>query len=453
MKPRLTLDALAISVLAILAALIGLTILLGTQAGVRVSASLPGDGRIAPFHVITLTFSESVNPDLTESLIQIQPEIDGRITWRDSRTAQFASDQPFELDTVYKLTLHPGLVTESGRAIKRERSWEFSVRAPLVAYLLTSDNQSSIWAIDLNSEDPKRLTDESIRVISFDTSMRGDFIVFTALNENGGIDLWRVSREGNDAFLMLDCGRDRCTTPAVSPNGKRIAYSREAAGPAPDLPFGSPRIWLLDLETGQNGPVYEDQSILGYNPSWSPDSNKLASYNGIADQINMLDLSENTQYIFPSNTGGPVAWSPDSTKFLFTVVEQREDGLRTRVRLADLALNDTITLIGANDSRDHAYYSLAWSLNEERAVLGFRAGEDRPAQILWLFNPAILEGIIIADAEGYTYNSPQWDPWGNALVFQQFQLRGAYKPEIGLWRSGFIEPVILAEGLMPHWLP
>ncbi len=453
MKPRLTLDALAISVLAILAALIGLTILLGTQAGVRVSASLPADGRVAPFHVLTLTFSESVNPDLTASLIQIQPEADARITWQDSRTAQFASDRPFELDTIYKLTLRPGLVTESGRAVKRERSWEFRVREPLVAYLLTSGNQSSIWAVDLNRNPPKRLTDERIRVISFDTSMRGDFIVFTALNENGGIDLWRVSREGGDAAVLLDCGRDRCTTPAIAPNGKRIAYSREAAAPTPDLPFGSPRIWLLDLETGQNAPVYEDQSILGYNPVWSPDSNKLASYDGLADHINMLDLREGKRFIFPSNTGGPIAWSPDSTKFLFTIIEQGEDGLRTRVRLADLTLNETITLLGANDSRDHAYYSLAWSPNEERAVLGFRASEERPAQILWLFNPALLEGIIIAGEDEYTYNSPQWDPWGRALIFQQFKLRGAYNPEIGLWKPGFVEPLVLAEGLMPRWLP
>jgi WD40 repeat protein len=453
MNPRPSLDTLAITVLVILAALVGLTILLGTQAGVRVSAPPLGGERIAPFHTIRLTFSESVDPNLTEPLISIQPEMDGRLEWLDSRTVQFASDRPFELDTVYKLTLRPGLVTESGRAVKSERSWEFSVREPLVAYLLTSDNQSSIWTIDLHGETRKRLTDESIRVISFDTSMRGDFIVFTAVNENGGIDLWRVSREGNDAALLLDCGRDRCTTPAVSPNGKRIAYSREAAGPAPDLPFGSPRIWLVDLETGQNAPVYEDQSILGYNPTWSPDSNKLASYDGLADSINMLDLTEGKRFIFPSNTGGPVTWSPDSNLFLFTIVEQREDGLRTRVRLADLALNDTITLIGANDSRDHAYYSLAWSPNEERAVLGFRAGEDRPAQILWLFNPAILEGIIIASEDDYTYNSPQWDPWGGALIFQQFKLRGAYKPEIGLWKPGFIEPLILTEGLMPRWLP
>jgi hypothetical protein len=110
-------------------------------------------------------------------------------------------------------------------------------------------------------------------------------------------------------------------------------------------------------------------------------------------------------------------------------------------------------LIGINDERDYSYYSLTWSADREKAILGFRAGEDKPSQILWLFDPALLEGVIIADQPEYTYNSPQWDPWGNAVLFQQFKLKGAFNPEIGIWQPGFSEPLILTQGLMPHWLP
>ena len=42
---------------------------------------------------------------------------------------------------------------------------------------------------------------------------------------------------------------------------------------------------------------------------------------------------------------------------------------------------------------------------------------------------------------------------GHGLIFQQFKLRGVFKPEIGLWKPGFRDPLILTEGLMPHWLP
>ena len=453
MKFRLSLDTAAFGVLAILTTLFGVVVFLGAQAGIRVTTNLPERGLIGPFQNIQLTFSESVNPELAESLFSIQPAVDGQLNWLDSRTLQFVPARPFELGTDYKLTLTSGDLSTDGRTLKNDQNWEMRVRDPLIVYLLTKDNQSSLWTMDLNNNPAQRISPEDIKIISFDASYDGEFIVFASVNEQGGINLWRISRTGNDASILLDCGRDRCTTPSISPNGTRIAYSREAAGPSPDLPDGSPRIWILDLPSGQNSALYEDQQILGYGPTWSPDSTKLASFDGLADLIRLFDLKTKQQYIFPSNTGGPITWSPDSTKMLFTKIEQKEDGLRSLVRIADIPLNDSSTLIGAKDERDYSYYSLAWSPVEDSVVLGFRMSDDKPAQVFWLFDPGILDGIIIADQPDYTYNSPRWDPWGGALIFQQFKLRSAFKPEIGLWKSGFSEPLIVAEGIMPHWLP
>ena len=123
------------------------------------------------------------------------------------------------------------------------------------------------------------------------------------------------------------------------------------------------------------------------------------------------------------------------------------------MRIADLALNVTSTLIGDKDEMDFAYYSLAWSPVDESVLLGMRASGEDPAQVFWLFNPGHLDGIVIADHPDTAYNSPSWDVWGGALVFQQFKLRGPYKPEIGIWNPGFREPLVVVEGLMPHWLP
>ena len=52
-------------------------------------------------------------------------------------------------------------------------------------------------------------------------------------------------------ILLLSCGPDRCTIPAISPDGRRIAYVREAIGPTPDTAYGAPRIRMLDMETKQ----------------------------------------------------------------------------------------------------------------------------------------------------------------------------------------------------------
>ena len=453
MKNLSPLDKAAAGVMIAAVALIGFVILFGGQAGVRVTTSLPERGEIGPLGVITLKFSESVDRQMTEALVEIQPKADVTFQWADLQTLQIVPAGPFELNTVYTLTLRAGVVTQSEHELKSDQSWGFEVRVPWVAYLNTENDQSSIWAVDLNGNPPRQLTDPSVKVMGFDAARNGEFIVFHSVNTQGGIDLWRVSRAGGDQVVLLDCGRDRCTAPAISPDGRRVAYSRELAGPGPDLPYGSPRVWLLDVPSGQDGPIYEDQQVLGYRPTWSPDGSQLASFDGLADQIRLLDLASGEQLIFSSNTGGPVTWSPDGRTFLFTDVVQNEFGLHTRVRMADLGLNETITLIGENDERDYLYTSLLWSTLDDQVLLGKRADGDNPAQEFWLFDPGRLDGIVIAGQPDHAYNSPQWDVWGSALVFQQFKLKGVYKPGIGMWKTGFREPLVIAEGLMPHWLP
>ncbi len=453
MKTRLSFDTVAISVLITLAILAGVIIWVGESAGVQVRVDLPEDGAVGPYQPITFTFSETISAEITSDLVSVEPIHDGYLESVDDRSVRYIPLKPYEPGTVYTVKVIAGEVNIKGRELKKAQNWNIHTREPRVAYVVSENNQSSIWSLGLNDNAPVRLTDESIKVISFDVAQSGEFLIFTSSNENGGIDLWRVSRAGGDAAKLLDCGFDRCTTPVIAPGDKRIAYSREAAGPSPDLPFGSPRIWVVDLESGIDQAVYEDQSILGYNPSWSPDATRLASFDGLADFIHMINLQNGEEFLFPSTTGGPVTWSPDSTRFLYTTFEQTEEGGRTQVKLADLTTNETIALIGEKDIYDYSYYSVAWSPLEDRAVLSLRADAEKPMQVLWVFDPSMLGGIIITDDTEYTYNSPQWNPWGSALLFQQFKLKGQYKPEVGLWQEGTNQSVILTEGILPQWLP
>lgn len=425
----------------------------GSQTGVRVTAELPDDRVIGPFETLTFKFAEPVDGTLAAEKFFIQPEIVGSYRWADNKTLQFVPREPFQPDTVYTLAFAPGALTANGRRLKETASWNVQVRPPLVAHIVARQGQGRLWTVEPQSGKTNPITDESLKVFDFDVAYSGEFIVFSAFNEQGGVDLWRVGRDGGNPVLLVQCGPDRCTVPAVSHLDRRVAYVRESASPSPNLDFGAPRIWVLDIETRQNAPLYENQQIIGYRPVWSPDGTRLSSYDGLADEIRLLDLVTGSQLIIPSQTGNPVTWSADGDTFIFTDVAANEFGFYTQIRQAKLITSEIITMMGTRDERDYRYSSLAWSPAEDRLVIGLQFEEDDPAQVLWLIDPVTLGGQVIADQPEYTYNNPRWDPWGSVLVFQQFKLKGTYKPEIGMWMPGFEEPQVLAEGIMPQWVP
>jgi hypothetical protein len=448
-----SLDFVAGLLAGLLLLLIGIVIWSGNQLGLRVIPQFSDGNSVGPFGPLTLVFSEAVDERLVTEKLFIQPDVEGAYTMVDEKTLQFVPDVPFEPDITYKLALAPGDLTGEGAVLKRSRSWNFQTRPPLIAYLVADANKSRLWTIEPESGETHPLTEEVFRIADFDASDNGEFVIFSAFNEQNGVDLWRVDRSGRNLVLLLQCGPDRCTVPAISPDGNQVAYVREGAFPGSDLQFGSPRVWLLNTASKKDAPLYEDQQIVGYKPEWSPDGSYISSFDGVSNQIHLLNLVTGGQLVIPSQKGSLVTWSGDSATFVYTDIEETEAGPLTLIRALNLDHKQTSTLFGAKDERDYYYNSLAWSPVEKALVIGLRFEEDNMAEALWLMNPATRDGQAIADQKDYVHSSPQWDPWGKTLLFQQFFMRGNYKPEIALWKPGMKTPQVVGTGVLAKWLP
>lgn len=449
----LDLDSAAGLVTGFLLLAITAVIFIGSRIGVRVTALLPEDRLLGPYEAITLVFSEPVNESSVIEKFFLQPEWEGKFEWVDERTMRFVPLQPFAPYTEYTISLAPGLLNISGRSLDKPMNWKFEVRSSKIVYLVKEGENTRLWIADIESGEMEPLTDDSLSIFNFDTAKDGEFVVFSAFNKQGGADLWRVGREGGDSTLLLECGPDRCSVPAISPNSRMIAYVREAAGISAEMEFGSPRIWVFNLETRQDAPLYEDQQIIGYGPEWSPDGLYLSSYDGIKDEIRLLDLVTSGQVIIPTQTGSPIAWSGDSVYLAFTDIGVNEFGEHTRVRLARIAFNEIVTAFGEEDERDYFYNALAWSPASNGLVIGLRPDANDASAALWMMDPFGRDGLVIADEPEHIYNSLQWDPWGRALLFQQFRIKGVHNPEVAILMPDFDQPLVIAEGLMPRWLP
>jgi hypothetical protein len=152
--------------------------------------------------------------------------------------------------------------------------------------------------------------------------------VFYALaGDCGAATIYRVAADGRTAPVVLLSG----VSPAVSPDGRKLAYAVAAPGQAPaagdrrcqnavvvrDLASGAERIWRYPDTPDFALSLYRDAVISEI--SWAPDSTRLAytlSYEG--DSISILDtetdadLGQTEEVVIPGGGGNSShpAWQP-----------------------------------------------------------------------------------------------------------------------------------------------
>ena len=448
------LDRLAGTVLAVLTICILVVTAYASWLGIAVSlhTTNPRD-QISPYETLTLSFSQAVRPNDVENQLQLKPDIPGKLEWQDDHTAHFIPAKPY-FGTV---TIHlvPGKIGTNGEWLRMDASWTLTVRPPAIVYMNYAAPQDELMVIPASGGTPRQLTSTGGKVYDFDVSPSGDTIAYSMFNDKGGIDVWLVDHDGQNPRRLLDCGANHCSSVAWSPDGKSIAYNRESAGLSQNSALGAPRPRIVNVETGEDRAVFSDPQTIGFGALWSPDGNWLASYDGVAAQIRVINLSSGQQVLLPSLTGFMGSWSPDS-KFL-TYPNQTtgvNNILKTYLYSADFTTGEVSTFLGKDDdTTDYMYGNPIWSPKGDQIALSMRRDPAGTDQQLWLFTPETLGGPIIAKEPGYTYDFYQWDPTGTGILVQQVSLKKKYTPEIAVWYPLQGYKVIAENGTSPRWLP
>jgi len=459
MKSRIfqPLDLAAGGLAIMLVVLIGAVILIGIWEGVQVNIITADDsGEISPLSSIQLKFSEPVNQTIAQSLFSIQPAAPGKLDWVDSKTLRFTPLKPLQPNTDYHIQINSGYMGNKNLLMRFNHFWRLHVRQPQIAYLATINNDIQLWAVDTDGKSPHRIGNFDKAIFDFDAAPNGEYLVFSALNDKQGADLWYVDRDGNSLQLLVLCGADRCTAPAISPNSQQVAYTRETAPIIPSMPTGAPRIWVVNVQSRENRPLYSDPQIIGFDPAWSPDGNYITSYDGVQAVIRVVSIATGEQFSLPSATGGDLpTWSPNSKSILFTDEATSPDGSSswTVIKMANVATGDISIWIGKDDTQDYQYGELAWSPNPDEIIMGLRLPPDFTSRGLLLVQPNDPGGPVVAHDPQFVYQTPLWDPWGDEVLFQEEMITGQHTTNVTIWETGMTQPRVVAQGTWPHWLP
>ena len=448
------LDLTAGSVLAALILLIAGVIAYINLLGVMVTMrSVNPTSQISPYETLTLTFSQPVRPNDVENQLQVQPSVPVRLEWQDDHTVHVTPIRPYQGNLMVHLV--PGRIGADGTWLRNGLTWTFTVRSPKIIYWNYADPQRELMVVPVKGGSPRQLTFTGGEIYDFAVSPSGDSIAYSVLNDQKGIDLWIIDRNGKEPRKLLDCGTGWCTTPAWSPDGKLIAYDYQAPGLTADSAPGAPRPWIVEFETGNKHPVFSDPQTIGYGALWSPDGNWLASYDGVSNKIRVVNLQSGKQVELPSTLGNLGSWSPDSEYLLFPNNVVNEDNTTiTTLDRADFKSGEVGVFLGKpSDHEDYMYGSPAWSPSGDQIAVSLRPDPQNPERQLWVFRPETLGGPTIGTDAGFTYDYYQWDPWGTGLVLQQANLKKVFAPEAAVWFPMTGKTVIAEDAMFPHWLP
>jgi TolB protein len=221
-----------------------------------------------------------------------------------------------------------------------------------IAFLSRANSGSEIYVIDFDGENLKQITNDKTLNLTPSWSPNGRWLVYTSYSQNNP-DLVMVDSLGKkrrtllrlsglnaapswspvDDRLTLVLSKDENsevytlsnnrtlrrltrhfnidTSPAWSPDGKKIVFTSDRSG------RGAPQIYIMDAQHGDKAGVKRISFGSSYNdnPAWSPDGDKIAytARVGRRFQIKIYDLTTKRSTVLTKTSGNneQPTWSPD----------------------------------------------------------------------------------------------------------------------------------------------
>ena len=188
-----------------------------------------------------------------------------------------------------------------------------------IAFSSTRSGRYDIWVMNADGSEPTQVTDHEAPDTDPGWAADGRSLYFTSERDGRG-ELYRVDLATRHVERVTS-GLDRAIMPAVSPDGRHVAYAAQ-------LLVGF-QIHVLNLETGQTWRLSSRGGAC--RPAWSPDGQTLAYV--------LLDEEPSVLVAEPMRGGEPrrlvaddelwsyyPSWSPDGRWLAFSISPEHHEG-------------------------------------------------------------------------------------------------------------------------------
>jgi len=426
------------------------------KASLRVPALVP----------VSLTFSQPMDTVSVESRFQLDPWTEGSISWQ-GRTMIFQPSEPWPAGTEVTVTLQAGARSNSFLPLLRPFGLQFTVGSPRIAYLWPDGSAADIYAQTLETEEAIRLTETQYGVSGFSISPGKSYLVYSAIQEDGGSDLVLYNLATGVEELLYSCeGPSLCSRPVLSPEGDTLAFQREIQGDQEE----SRSIWIFSLESSEAIQIGQPQHDLS-NPTWSI-SGELAYYDQTVEAIAVvdpyLDQGISPLQLIPATVDSTPEWLPDGSGLLFPQVLFEEDRyelvgvdripvFHSHILYHDIGSDVELDLSGDRDGLvedsgpvyDPSGQWIAFTrryLDPERWTLGRQ---------IWVMAADASEKTILVNEPDFNHASLIWSSDSSRLVYTRFN-QSDLSEQVEIWMVSLetgVTELLVAGGYAPQWIP
>lgn len=447
--------------MALLAGLVTAVIFLGSRVGLAVVGQTPppGAAHVSTQTQIRVQFEEPL-ASAPDTAVTLSPFISGT-TRLEGDTLIFQPIRPLTADTVYEVVVNAGVQGENGRTLHDPLTWQFQTGQPRILFIKPDPegpDQLFVAGAD-GRQPPVQLSQAQATVLDFAVAPDSSQIAYTVFTNDqqmsGTADLWLMNADGSNQRMLLACPEAMCSRPVWTPDGRRLVYERREIL-NPGAPPGNPRLWWLDMGSGQTVPVFQDSQLLGLFAAISPDGRWL-SYVSPTDQgIQLYNLADGSGLLVPNKMGTAVSWHPRSDRIALADIVTAETDWGVVISAVSIP-DGNVTMLSrsAQGGLDVDDSSPVWSPDGSRLAFGRKQARSAMGRQLWLMDADGTAVVPLSGDPDIHHSAFFWSPDGRTLLYQRYNLKELYA-QPGVWvidiQTGQTTEIAYP-ATQPAWLP
>jgi WD40 repeat protein len=313
------------------------------------------------------------------------------------------------------------------------------VRSPCLTYLAGKPSNPEIWGTC--GEEPIQLTQTAGHIVDYAVAKNGDWIIYGSTNDEGGIDIWKMGRMGENPMNIFSCGEKICDQLAVNSQGSQIAFRSYD---------GEEDFYLLTIES--NELILVEKGKIS-NVDFSPDDSLLRYFENTNGFLRVFNL-KTMKLIFSLKSDSDLIgeWKKDSGGFMFGQYNNWGGIARMDLREVDIFEKSESLIIDGAESSIYLYEPSY--MKDGKIIALTRNGFNADRKQIWQLDKSGEKIFEITNDYRYSHSMITWNSIDEILAFQRFAHTGSDAvPEIWVWdKSGNSLRLIEANAAHAEWV-